>query len=137
MSAPRAGVAWLDAVVFNAEGLVPVIAQEHATGRVLMMAWADRDALLATQASGQGTYFSRSRARQWRKGEQSGHAQRVLEMRLDCDGDTVLYVVEQAGGVACHTGRASCFYRRLEADDWTVVDPVLVDPRAATGRESA
>jgi len=115
VSAPRAGVAWLDAVVFNAEGLVPVIAQEHATGRVLMMAWADRDALLATQASGQGTYFSRSRARQWRKGEQSGHAQRVLEMRLDCDGDTVLYVVEQAGGVACHTGRRSCFYRAVTA----------------------
>ncbi len=120
--------AWLDEVAFDANGLVTVIAQEASTQRVLMVAWANREALAQTAASGSAVYWSRSRGRLWRKGEASGHAQRVIEIRLDCDGDVVLYAVEQAGGIACHTGRASCFYRRLDGDVWTLVDPVLQDP---------
>ena len=119
---------WLDEVRFDDRGLVTVIAQEAASGRVLMVAWADRDALAETAAAGQAVYFSRSRARLWRKGEESGHRQRVTEIRLDCDGDVVLYCVEQAGGIACHTGRESCFFRRLEGQSWRSVDPVLKDP---------
>jgi len=126
---------WLDAVVFNADGLVPVIAQEMDGGRVLMFAWADRAALRETQQSGLATYYSRSRARRWRKGEESGNAQNVREIRIDCDGDVVLYRVEQRGGVACHTGRASCFFRRLDNGHWVEADPVLVDPRNMYGRE--
>jgi phosphoribosyl-AMP cyclohydrolase len=120
--------AWLDEVAFDERGLVPVIAQDRDTLRVLMVAWANRDALAETAASGQAVYWSRSRGRLWRKGEESGHRQRVSEIRLDCDGDVVLYAVEPAGGIACHTGRASCFFRRLEADAWQVVDPVIEDP---------
>ena len=119
---------WLADVRFDAQGLVPVIAQDAASGRVLMMAWANAEALAETATSGQAVYFSRSRGRLWRKGEESGHRQAVAELRLDCDGDVVLYAVTQAGGIACHTGRESCFYRRLEADRWAVVDPVLKDP---------
>ncbi len=119
---------WLDEVRFDDRGLVTVIAQEAASGRVLMVAWANRDALAETAADGQAVYFSRSRARLWRKGEESGHRQRVTEIRLDCDGDVVLYRVEQAGGIACHTGRESCFFRRLEGQSWRSVDPVLKDP---------
>jgi phosphoribosyl-AMP cyclohydrolase len=119
---------WLDEIAFDERGLVPVIAQEAATGRVLMVAWANRAALAETVATGRAVYWSRSRGKLWRKGEESGHRQRVLEVRLDCDGDVVLYAVEQAGGIACHTGRASCFYRRLERDAWQAVDPVLKDP---------
>ena len=119
---------WLDEVRFDDRGLVTVIAQEAASGRVLMVAWADRDALAETAAAGQAVYFSRSRARLWRKGEESGHRQRVTEIRLDCDGDVVLYCVEQAGGNACHTGHESCFFRRLEGQSWRSVDPVLKDP---------
>lgn len=128
---------WLEQVVFNDAGLVPVIAQQVPQGRVLMLAWADRAALLETQRSGLATYFSRSRARQWRKGEESGHTQRVHEIRVDCDGDAVLYLVEQAGGAACHTGRESCFFRRLRDGAWEVSEPVLVDPRQLYGRESS
>jgi phosphoribosyl-AMP cyclohydrolase len=119
---------WLADVRFDAQGLVPVIAQDTASGRVLMMAWANAEALAETATSGQAVYFSRSRGRLWRKGEESGHRQVVAELRLDCDGDVVLYAVTQAGGIACHTGRESCFYRRLEADRWAAVDPVLKDP---------
>ena len=119
---------WLDQVVFDANGLVPVITQQMSDGRVLMLAWADRAALEQTQRSGFATYYSRSRARQWRKGEESGNTQRVREIRIDCDGDAVLYVVDQQGGVACHTGRVSCFYRRLEDGAWKPTDPVLMDP---------
>ena len=119
---------WLDDVRFDAQGLVPVIAQDAASGRVLMVAWANAEALRETAATGQAVYWSRSRARLWRKGEESGHRQVVRELRLDCDGDVVLYAVEQAGGIACHTGRESCFYRRLDDGDWVVVDPVLKDP---------
>lgn len=119
---------WLDAVRFGADGLVTVIAQDAGSGRVLMVAWASREALVETVSSGYAVYWSRSRGRLWRKGEESGHRQRVKEVRLDCDGDCVLYAVEQSGGIACHTGRESCFYQRLEAGHWEAVDPVLKDP---------
>lgn len=119
---------WLAEVRFDAKGLVPVIAQDAASGRVLMMAWANAEALTETATSGQAVYFSRSRGRLWRKGEESGHRQVVAELRLDCDGDVVLYAVSQAGGIACHTGRESCFYRRLQDGGWQAVDPVLKDP---------
>jgi phosphoribosyl-AMP cyclohydrolase len=119
---------WLAEVRFDTQGLVPVIAQDAATGRVLMMAWANDEALTETATTGQAVYFSRSRGRLWRKGEESGHRQAVAELRLDCDGDVVLYAVSQAGGIACHTGRESCFYRRLQGGDWQTVDPVLKDP---------
>jgi phosphoribosyl-AMP cyclohydrolase len=121
-------MSWLDEVRFDADGLVTVIAQDTGTQRVLMVAWANREALTDTAASGQAVYWSRSRARLWRKGEESGHRQRIAEIRLDCDGDVVLYAVEQDGGIACHTGRESCFYRRLEGSAWEIVDPVLKDP---------
>ena len=119
---------WIESVSFNEDGLVPVIVQDAANARVLMMAWANREALEETVRTGRGVYFSRSRGRLWRKGEESGNVQLVKEVRLDCDGDTVLYVVEQIGGMACHTGRESCFYRRLDEEQWIVVDPVLTDP---------
>lgn len=119
---------WLDEVCFDERGLVPVIAQDAGSERILMVAWANREALAETAATAQAVYFSRSRQRLWRKGEESGHRQRVLEVRLDCDGDVVLYRVEQAGGIACHTGRESCFFRRLEDGTWRTVDPVLKDP---------
>lgn len=122
--------AWLADVHFDAAGLVPVIAQDAGTQRVLMMAWANREALAETAATGRAVYWSRSRNKLWRKGEESGHGQRVSEIRLDCDGDVVLYAVTQDGGIACHTGRESCFYRRLDAGtgQWQAVDPVLRDP---------
>ena len=119
---------WLEEIRFDADGLVPVIAQDAASGRVLMVAWANAEALTETVAAGQAVYFSRSRGRLWRKGEESGHRQRVQEVRLDCDGDVVLYRVEQAGGIACHTGRASCFYRLLRDGQWQAVEPVLKNP---------
>lgn len=119
---------WLDAVVWDERGLVPAIAQEAASGRVLTLAWMNREALAVTAETGYATYWSRSRAGLWRKGESSGHRQRVVELRLDCDSDAVLLRVEQAGGIACHTGRESCFYQRLEGGAWQPVDPVLKDP---------
>jgi phosphoribosyl-AMP cyclohydrolase len=119
---------WLADVHFGADGLVPVIAQDANSGRVLMVAWANREALAETTRTRQAVYWSRSRDRLWRKGEESGHTQQVREIRLDCDGDVVLYAVQQAGGIACHTGRESCFFRRLVEDRWETVDPVLKDP---------
>jgi phosphoribosyl-AMP cyclohydrolase len=119
---------WLNEVVFDAAGLVPVIAQDAASGRILMVAWANREALVETAQTCRAVYWSRSRGRLWRKGEESGHTQQVHEIRLDCDGDVVLYAVEQVGGIACHTGRESCFFRRLSDDGWDAVDPVLQDP---------
>jgi len=119
---------WLAEVHFGEDGLVPVIAQDTGSGRVLMVAWANREALAETARTKHAVYWSRSRDRIWRKGEESGHTQLVREIRLDCDGDVVLYAVEQAGGIACHTGRASCFFRRLVDDRWDTVDPVLQDP---------
>ncbi|MDH3688035.1 MAG: phosphoribosyl-AMP cyclohydrolase [Gammaproteobacteria bacterium] len=124
---------WLEMVNWTAEGLVPTIAQEHDTGRVLMLAWMNRDALLATARDGKATYWSRSRRRLWRKGETSGYEQLVRHIRLDCDGDTVLLEVEQKGGIACHTGRLSCFFRRLEDDRWREVDPVVKPPKEIYG----
>jgi len=120
--------AWLDRIAWDAQGLVPVIAQEQASGRVLMLAWMDREALARTVGSREAVYWSRSRGRLWRKGETSGYLQRVVEVRLDCDGDAVLLVVTQSGGIACHTGRESCFFARIEDAGWSVVDPVLKDP---------
>jgi phosphoribosyl-AMP cyclohydrolase len=119
---------WLAEVRFDAQGLVPAIAQDAESGLVLMVAWANAEALRETASSGQAVYWSRSRSRLWRKGEESGHRQQVAEVRLDCDGDVVLYRVRQVGGIACHTGRESCFYRRLEDGAWQTVDPVLKDP---------
>lgn len=119
---------WLDEVPWNEHGLVPAVAQDAATGRVLTLAWMNREALAETARRGEAVYWSRSRARLWHKGETSGHVQKVRELRLDCDADTILLVVEQVGGIACHTGRASCFYRRLENGRWVEADPVLKDP---------
>jgi phosphoribosyl-AMP cyclohydrolase len=120
---------WFDAIKWSADGLVPAIAQDAASGKVLMLAWMDRDALARTAATGEAHYWSRSRGRLWRKGESSGHVQKVREVRLDCDGDAVLLVVEQVGGISCHTGRERCFYQRLEAGRWVSVEPVVKDPR--------
>ena len=119
---------WLDEVKWDAQGLVPVIAQEVGTNDVLMFAWMDREALRKTAELGRAVYFSRSRGKLWFKGEESGHVQRIVELRLDCDADALLLKVEQAGGIACHTGRESCFYRRLEDGRWVATDPVLKDP---------
>ncbi len=120
--------AWLNKVNWSADGLVTAVAQDAATGRVLMVAWMDREALRRTAASGEAVYWSRSRRKLWHKGEESGHVQKVKEIRLDCDGDVVLLQVEQHGGIACHTGRASCFYSRLENGLWVETDPVLKAP---------
>jgi len=119
---------WLDEVRWDAGGLVPVVVQDHATARVLMHAWMSREALALTVSEGRAVYWSRSRARLWRKGESSGHVQRLRAIRLDCDADTLLLSVEQTGGVACHTGRESCFYRELRDGRWVEVDPVVKDP---------
>lgn len=123
--------AWLDAIEWDAQGLVPAIAQEQGTGQILMMAWMSRESLRLTRESGHAVYWSRSRARLWHKGEESGHQQLVRAIRIDCDADVVLLEVEQKGGIACHTGRHSCFYRELDAaGDWVEVDPVIKDPAA-------
>ena len=124
---------FLDAVRWNADGLVPAIAQEAGSGRVLTLAWMNREALERTAATGEAHYWSRSRRKLWRKGESSGHVQRVREIRLDCDDDVILIVVEQVGGIACHTGRERCFYKRLEGGAWREVDPVLRDPKEIYG----
>jgi phosphoribosyl-AMP cyclohydrolase len=122
------GTAWLDEVAFDSSGLVPAIAQDAASGRILMVAWMNREALALTRKTGFAHYWSRSRGRLWRKGEESGHLQQVREIRLDCDEDVILLLIEQAGGIACHTGRASCFFRRLDGEHWVAVDPVLKPP---------
>ena len=120
--------AWLDAVQWNEDGLVPAVAQDAQSGKVLMVAWMNREALHTTAATGKVVYWSRSRRRLWRKGEESGHEQRVQDIRLDCDGDVVLVRVQQQGGIACHTGRESCFYQQLQGDRWVAVDPVIKSP---------
>ena len=127
-------MSWLDAVAWNADGLVPAIAQEAGTGTVLTQAWMNREALERTAATREAHYWSRSRNRLWRKGESSGHVQRVQEIRLDCDNDAILLVVEQTGGIACHTGRHDCFFQRLEDGAWRVVEPVLKSPKEIYGR---
>lgn len=119
---------WLDAVQWDANGLVPVIAQEHDTGRILMFAWMNREALSLTNESKKAVYWSRSRGKLWRKGEESGHTQIVHEIRLDCDEDVVLIKVEQIGGIACHTGRHNCFFQKLENNQWVVDQAVIKDP---------
>ena len=123
---------WLTEVRFDDQGLIPAIAQDHATGQILMVAWMNAESLKETAETGRAVYFSRSRSRLWRKGEESGHVQHVIEIRLDCDADVILLKVQQLGGIACHTGRASCFYRKLEkgslAPKWITTDPVLKDP---------
>ncbi|WP_435103161.1 phosphoribosyl-AMP cyclohydrolase [Arhodomonas sp. AD133] len=126
-------MSWLDEVRFNDDGLVAAIAQDADDGRVLMMAWMNREALARTAELGEAVYYSRSRGRLWHKGESSGHVQRVRELRIDCDGDVVLLKVEQAGGIACHTGRRSCFYRRLDGGGWASADPVVRDPESIYG----
>ncbi len=116
---------WLNKVNWTHDGLVPVIAQEAGTGKVLMFAWMDREALKLTAETGQAVYWSRSRKKLWRKGEESGHVQKVREIRLDCDEDVILLTVEQLGGIACHTGRHSCFFQKLEDRQWVTDEPVL------------
>ena len=120
---------WLDEVLWDDHGLVPVIAWEKGSGQVLTLAWMNRASLAATAAEGRAVYWSRSRGKLWRKGEESGHVQKVHEIRLDCDRDAILLSVTQEGGIACHTGRHHCFFSRLENGAWKAVDPVLKDPR--------
>ena len=124
--------AWVTEVAFDDQGLIPAIAQDATTGQILMVAWMNAESLAETAQTGRAVFWSRSRKRLWRKGEESGHVQQVREIRLDCDGDVIVLKVDQVGGIACHTGRASCFYRRLDTVDgssvWTTVDPVLKDP---------
>ncbi|MEQ8496678.1 MAG: phosphoribosyl-AMP cyclohydrolase [Gammaproteobacteria bacterium] len=127
-------MSWLDDVKWNEQGLVPAIAQDARSGQVLTLAWMNRTALETSLREGRAVYWSRSRNRLWRKGEESGHVQRLQEIRLDCDADCVLLLVEQVGGIACHTGRARCFYRRLEDGSWRDTDPVLRDPDAIYGK---
>lgn len=119
---------YLDLVAWNEQGLAPAIAQDQTDQTILMVAWMNREALALTVAEGRAVYWSRSRKKLWRKGEESGHVQRVSELRLDCDNDVILLQVEQLGGIACHTGRASCFYSVLKDGQWQAVDPVLKDP---------
>lgn len=119
---------WLNKINWSADGLVPAIAQDAASGRVLMVAWMDREALQRTVELGEAVYWSRSRKKLWHKGEESGHVQRVKEIRLDCDQDVLLLQIEQQGGIACHTGRESCFFSRLENGKWVETDPVLKNP---------
>lgn len=135
MSAPQ-GNQWLEEVAWDAQGLVPAIAQDATTGEVLMFAWMNREALALTAETGHAVYWSRSRGRLWHKGEESGHTQNVLELRVDCDKDVVLLKIEQIGGIACHTGRRSCFFNRLEASGWQDVEPVLKDPKLIYGEKS-
>jgi phosphoribosyl-AMP cyclohydrolase len=127
-------VSWLDEVPWDREGLIAAIAQDAATGKILMLAWMNREALAATVEKGEAVYWSRSRKRLWHKGEESGHVQKVKEVRLDCDADAVLLQVEQAGGIACHTGRERCFFRKLENGRWVSTDPVLKDPKLIYGK---
>jgi phosphoribosyl-AMP cyclohydrolase len=121
---------WLNMVKWTDEGLVPAIAQDAQDGTILMVAWMNREALDMTAREGRAVYWSRSRRKLWRKGEESGHEQLVSEIRLDCDNDVVMLQVQQRGGIACHTGRRSCFFQRLEGDRWVTVEPVLKDPDA-------
>jgi len=122
--------AWLDELTWDKDGLIPAIAQDAETNDVLMFAWMNRDALARTVETGEAVYFSRSRGRLWHKGEESGHTQKIREIRIDCDNDVVLLKIEQVGGIACHTGRRSCFFQKYLADGrWEAVDPVLKDPK--------
>ena len=119
---------WLQAIQWTEDGLVPVIAQQHDSGRVVMFAWMNRESLALSVETGYAVYWSRSRQRLWRKGEESGHQQKILDIQLDCDADVILLKIEQQGGIACHTGRQSCFYRSLQNGQWQTAEPVLKDP---------
>jgi len=119
---------WLDEIKWTADGLVPAIAQESGTGKVLMLAWMNREALTLTVQEGRAIYWSRSRNKLWRKGEESGHVQLLKDIRLDCDNDVILLEVEQLGGIACHTGRHNCFFQQLQDEAWVAVEPVIKDP---------
>ncbi|NOS97128.1 MAG: phosphoribosyl-AMP cyclohydrolase [Methylotenera sp.] len=121
--------AWLDAIKWDANGLVPAIAQDYATGKILMFAWMNREALQLTSETQQAVYWSRSRNKIWHKGEESGHFQKIHEIRVDCDEDVILLSVEQIGGIACHTGRNSCFFRKLENGGWVTDQAVIKDPK--------
>jgi phosphoribosyl-AMP cyclohydrolase len=127
--------AWLDEVHWDRQGLVPAIAQDATSGRVLTLAWMNREALAETVKRGEAVYWSRSRGKLWRKGEESGYVQRVVELRMDCDSDAILLRVEQAGGIACHTGRERCFFHKLEQGKWVETDPVLRDPALIYGKK--
>jgi phosphoribosyl-AMP cyclohydrolase len=127
--------AWLDEIEWNESGLVPAIAQDAVSGRVLTLAWMNREALAETAKTGRAVYWSRSRAKLWRKGEESGHVQKVLELRVDCDADAILLKVEQVGGIACHTGRESCYFRKLDNGRWVTTDPVKKDPALIYGKK--
>lgn len=127
---------WLDEIAWNDDGLVPAIAQDVETGRVLTLAWMNRNALEESIREGRAVYWSRSRGRLWRKGESSGHVQRLREVRVDCDADAILLLVEQVGGIACHTGRERCFYRLYDDGVWRETDPVLRDPDEIYGAGS-
>lgn len=126
---------WLDSVKWSSDGLVPAIAQDVATGKVLMLAWMNRESLRLTAETNQAVYWSRSRNKLWRKGEESGHVQQIRSIRLDCDNDAVLLEVEQVGGVACHTGRHHCFFQKLEDGQWRTVDPVLKNATDIYGKK--
>ena len=126
---------WLDEVPWDKDGLVPVVTQDAGTRRVLTLAWMNREALEKTAQGGEAVYWSRSRRKLWRKGEESGFTQKVRELRLDCDADAILLLVDQTGGIACHTGRESCFFRKLENGRWVETDPVLKDPAAIYGKK--
>ena len=121
--------ALLDKIAWNSDGLIPAIAQDYKTGQILMMAWMNAEALQLTVQEERAVYWSRSRQKLWRKGEESGHIQPIKEIRLDCDSDVIILQVEQVGGIACHTGRSSCFYRVLENGEWRTVDPVIKHQR--------
>lgn len=120
---------WLDEIRFDDNGLIPVIAQDASSGKILMMAWMNRESLKLTAEKKQAVYWSRSRGKLWHKGEESGHIQKITDIRLDCDEDVILITVEQQGGIACHTGRESCFYRQLQGDQWVEVEQVIKDPK--------
>ncbi len=124
---------WLSEVPWDKDGLIPVVTQEFSTGRVLTLAWMNRESLTQTAQKGEAVYWSRSRKKLWRKGEESGHTQKVREIRLDCDSDAILLRVDQVGGIACHTGRESCFFRKLDNGRWVSTDPVLKDPKLIYG----
>ncbi len=119
---------WLDEIHFDENGLIPAIAQDASSGKILMMAWMNRESLQLTAEKKEAVYWSRSRAKLWHKGEESGYTQKIVEIRFDCDEDVILLKVEQSGGIACHTGRESCFYRQLRGDQWVEVEQVLKDP---------
>ncbi|MDH5611940.1 MAG: phosphoribosyl-AMP cyclohydrolase [Gammaproteobacteria bacterium] len=126
--------AWLDEIRFNDDGLIPVITQDAASGKVLMFAWMSRESLKLTDEKKQAVYWSRSRRKLWHKGEESGHVQQVIEMYFDCDEDVILLKVKQNGGIACHTGRESCFYRQLQGEKWVEVEGVIKDPKEIYGK---